>query len=225
MSSSAKTAPYGSWKSPITSDLIVAQSISLSDVRLDGGKHLLAGRAPAGAGPLGRGARRQRTAAGSTSRRRPSTSAPACTNTAAARGPCGTGRLLLQFRRRPPLSPGAGRIRAAAVDAGAARARPAVAVRRRRDRSAPQPLDRRARGSHRSAGEPVNTIVAVDLGGGRDAGRVLASGHDFYASPRLSPDGNRLAWLAWDHPNMPWNGTHALPRRHRARWRAGRAAA
>ena len=33
----AKTAPYGSWKSPITSDLIVAQSISLSDVRLDGG--------------------------------------------------------------------------------------------------------------------------------------------------------------------------------------------
>jgi hypothetical protein len=38
MSSSAKTAPYGSWKSPITSDLIVAQSISLSDVRLDGGQ-------------------------------------------------------------------------------------------------------------------------------------------------------------------------------------------
>src|SRR4051812_17802424 len=36
-SSQAKTAPYGSWKSPITSDLIVAQSISLSDVRLDGG--------------------------------------------------------------------------------------------------------------------------------------------------------------------------------------------
>jgi hypothetical protein len=38
MSSSAKTAPYGSWKSPITSDLIVTQSISLSDVRLDGGQ-------------------------------------------------------------------------------------------------------------------------------------------------------------------------------------------
>src|ERR1700730_9389153 len=36
-SPSAKTAPYGSWKSPITSDLIVAQSIALSDVRLDGG--------------------------------------------------------------------------------------------------------------------------------------------------------------------------------------------
>ena len=90
-----------------------------------------------------------------TSRRRPSTRARACTNTAADRGPCGTGRLFLQLRRRPSLSPGAGRVRAAAADAGAARARPAVAVRRRRDRPSPQSLDRRARGSHgrRRAGQ------------------------------------------------------------------------
>jgi len=40
-----------------------------------------------------------------------------------------------------------------------------------------------------------------------DAGRVVADGHDFFSSPRLSPDGKFLAWLAWDHPNMPWNGT------------------
>ena len=37
--------------------------------------------------------------------------------------------------------------------------------------------------------------------------RVLVQGSDFYGAPRLSPDGKRLAWLAWSHPNMPWDGT------------------
>lgn len=37
--------------------------------------------------------------------------------------------------------------------------------------------------------------------------QILASGHDFYMQPRWSPAGDRLAWVAWDHPNMPWDGT------------------
>lgn len=54
--------------------------------------------------------------------------------------------------------------------------------------------------------DAVNTLVGLPLDGERPA-TVLASGHDFYASPRLKPDGNLLAWLAWDHPNMPWDDT------------------
>ena len=49
-----------------------------------------------------------------------------------------------------------------------------------------------------------NELVAVPAGGGEPV--VLAAG-DFYASPRVSPDGRSLAWLEWDHPNMPWDGT------------------
>lgn len=77
--------------------------------------------------------------------------------------------------------------------------------------------------------EPVNTIVAVDIGSaeapfdslepelaqGRkastlrteSAGTLLASGADFYSDPVLSPDGAHMAWLQWSHPNMPWDGT------------------
>jgi dipeptidyl aminopeptidase/acylaminoacyl peptidase len=56
--------------------------------------------------------------------------------------------------------------------------------------------------------EPVNEIVSVDLESGEEI--LLASGNDFYSSPRLSPDGRRLAWLTWNHPNMPWDGTELM---------------
>jgi dipeptidyl aminopeptidase/acylaminoacyl peptidase len=54
--------------------------------------------------------------------------------------------------------------------------------------------------------EPVTTLVAVPTDG-EGAPETLARGHDFYAAPRPSPDGDRLAWLTWDHPRMPWDGT------------------
>jgi len=61
------------------------------------------------------------------------------------------------------------------------------------------------REDHSAGGEAVTTLVAVSLASG--AQQVLASGHDFFSTPRVSPDGRRLAWLSWDHPNMPWDGT------------------
>ena len=53
--------------------------------------------------------------------------------------------------------------------------------------------------------EAVNTLVSLDLDG-KDSGQVLVSGNDFYSSPRLNPERSRLAWLTWNHPNMPWDG-------------------
>ncbi len=58
---------------------------------------------------------------------------------------------------------------------------------------------------HSGDTEPVNDIAAVDLTTGVETS--LAGGHDFFAYPRLSPDGAHLTWIAWDHPNMPWDAT------------------
>lgn len=61
--------------------------------------------------------------------------------------------------------------------------------------------------NHTVAGhDPVNTLMSIDIHG-NEGGKVLISGNDFYSSPRVSPDGSRLAWLTWNHPNMPWDGT------------------
>ncbi|HEU4706001.1 MAG TPA: S9 family peptidase [Solirubrobacterales bacterium] len=54
--------------------------------------------------------------------------------------------------------------------------------------------------------EPVNEIVSLAVDGSGEP-RVLASGRDFYSFPRVSRDGDWLAWTCWDHPNMPWDGT------------------
>jgi dipeptidyl aminopeptidase/acylaminoacyl peptidase len=58
---------------------------------------------------------------------------------------------------------------------------------------------------HGAAGEPVTTLIAVDL---RDGSvQTLARGADFYAMPAPSPDGGHIAWIEWRHPNMPWDST------------------
>ena len=55
-------------------------------------------------------------------------------------------------------------------------------------------------------GVVTNELVSLPADGSAEP-RVVARGHDFYAAPRLSTDGRRVAWLNWDHPRMPWDGT------------------
>jgi dipeptidyl aminopeptidase/acylaminoacyl peptidase len=202
---SVKTAPYGSWNSPISSDLIVAQSVALSEVRLDHGRiYWLEGRPQ----EQGRCVIVRSEDDGKTADVTPK---PWNVRTRVHEygGASWTvhdgivyfsnfadGRLYRQAAARPKALT------------------PAPPARGRDWRFADGMIDARrnrwigVREDHTVDSEPVNAIVAVDLGNpGAEPGRLLVGGHDFFCSPRLSPDATRLLWLAWDHPNMPWNGT------------------
>ena len=78
------------------------------------------------------------------------------------------------------------------------------------------------REDHSGEGEPVNTIAAVDAEGVNPQ-ETLFAGADFCAAPRLSPGGDCLAWLAWNHPNMPWDGVTLLLADFEADGRLGEA--
>jgi dipeptidyl aminopeptidase/acylaminoacyl peptidase len=207
----SRTSPYGSWKSPITSDLIVAQSIALSEVRLDGGNvYWLEGRPQEhGRSVVVRGG----DDGGATD------VTPQPFNARTRVHEYGGGSWTVQDGVVYFSNFADGRLYRQAAGAEPQALTPAPPARGRDWRFADGVIDRRlkcwlgVREDHTVDGEPVNAIVAVDLAtaaaaeGREGPGRVLASGHDFYASPRLSPDGKWLTWLAWDHPNMPWNGT------------------
>jgi hypothetical protein len=203
---STKTAPYGSWKSPITSDLIVAQSITLSELCLDGGYvYWLEGRPQ----EQGRYVVVRADADG-----RPTDITPPPYNARTRVHEYGGGSWTVRDGTVYFSNFADGRLYRQVPGASEPQAlTPEPPARGRQWHFADGVIDQRrsrwigVREDHTVDGEPVNAIVAVDLGNGGGPGHVLASGHDFYASPRLSPDGRWLAWLAWDHPNMPWNGT------------------
>jgi dipeptidyl aminopeptidase/acylaminoacyl peptidase len=52
----------------------------------------------------------------------------------------------------------------------------------------------------------LNEIVVLPTDGSSEP-RIVAEGHDFFSAPRIGPSGDRLAWLTWEHPKMPWDGT------------------
>jgi dipeptidyl aminopeptidase/acylaminoacyl peptidase len=195
-------APYGSWKSPITAELIVAGTIGLGQIGLDGEDvYWIEGRAA----EAGRNVVVRRTPDGKITDVTPS-----------------------PFNVRTRVHEYGGG--AFAVKDGTIYFSNFADQRlyKQTPDSEPQPLTKESEGNLRYADavidsqrgrlicvredhtgggdEPANTLVSINLENGEDV-QVLTSGSNFYSSPRLSPDHSQLAWLSWNHPNMPWDGT------------------
>jgi len=193
-------AAYGSWKSPITSDLIVAGTIGLGEIALDGndiywiesrpsegGRSVIVRRSPDGAisdvTPTGFNARTTVHEYGG--------GAYVVDAGSVYFSNYADQRLYLQSPGEAPQP---------ITSAEKMRYADAVIDRRRN-------LIYAVREDHSEGGrDAINTLVKINLDGDT-SGEIIVSGHDFFSSPRLSPDGNRLAWLSWDHPNLPWDGT------------------
>jgi len=194
-----RLVPYGSWNSPITSELIVAESIGFTEIALDGddiywvemrpsegGRNVVVRRSPSGKtfdvtlSPFNARTRVHEYGGGAM---------------AVAGGIVYFSNFADQrlYRQRPGAEP------SALTPAADLRYADGVVDRRRK-------LMYCVREDHTRGGEAANTIVSLDLEAG-GSGTVLVEGNDFYAAPRLSPDGSRLAWTTWNHPYMPWQGT------------------
>jgi dipeptidyl aminopeptidase/acylaminoacyl peptidase len=194
--------PYGSWKSPITADLIVAGTIGLGGLALDGNDvYWIEGRPSEG----GRYVMVRRTPDGKTADITPSPF-----NVRTRVHEYGGGAFTVKNGTIYFSNFADQRLYKQTPD------------------SEPQPLTKESEGNLRYADyaidlqrgriicvcedhtdgghEPANTLVSINLDNSEDV-QVIASGSDFYSSPRLSPDHSQLAWLSWNHPNMPWDGT------------------
>ena len=200
-----RTLPFGAWPSPITPGAIVAGTVRLSSVSLDSGRiGWLEGRPGEGGRNVLVRADVRTGGARADAPGRPADVTPAPYNVRSRVHEYGGGAYAVSGDRVWFSNDADGRIHVQAAGAapvaltaqGAARFADLVF----------DPVRRRllaVRESHREGGPPVNDLVAVSIAGG--AVRVLASGHDFFAAPAPSPDGRRLAWLAWDQPDMPWD--------------------
>ncbi len=193
----AKEAPCGSWRSPLAAARVAAGSLGLSQVLIDGGDVYWIEMRPQEGGRnvivhMRDGERRDVVPSGYSARTRAHEYGGGTYAVAGDRVYfCNFADQRLYLRESDgapqPLTPAADvRYADLTVDLGRRRL---LAVRE----------------DHRSAGEPVNTLVSVPASGGE--AEVLVSGADFYSSPCLSPDGGRLAWLAWNHPDMPWDAS------------------
>jgi len=194
-----RRVPYGSWTSPISPEIVAGASVALSQVSIDGDDTYWIETRPLenGRSVLVRG-----RAGGSMEDVTPSEFNVRSRVHEYGGGAYAARRGLVLFTnasdqqiyRQDPGTP------PRAVTASPGRRFADLAI------DAPRCRVIAVREDHSAGGaEAANALVSVHLDTGAE--RVLASGHDFYSSPRTSPDGAQLAWLAWNHPNMPWDGT------------------
>jgi len=192
-------APYGSWKSPISSDLIVSSSIRLGAIAINGGNvYWNEGRPTEG----GRNVIMRYNADGNYSEM-----TPASLNVRSQVHEYGGGEYMVQDGRIY-FSNFSDRCIYRKVGGGWPKPLTAESAYRYADFIWHQMYGKLicVREDHTSDGEPINTLVAVNTSNGEDI-QVLVTGADFYASPRLNATGDKLAWISWQHPNMPWDGT------------------
>ena len=194
-------APYGAWASPLSAARATAGALRLGQIALDGDDiYWLEGRASEG----GRNVL-VRASVGAP----PVDVSPPSFNVrsrvheygGAAYAVHRGAHLRLELRRSAPLRHHAG--------AAAARPHPRRLLLRAVPRRQHRPRLICIREDHtKGDAQPPAAVVAVPLDAAApSAGIVLAQGADFYSDATLSPDGRRLAWLQWRHPNMPWDGT------------------
>ncbi|HVS65987.1 MAG TPA: S9 family peptidase [Thermoanaerobaculia bacterium] len=210
MSRSKRTAPFGSWPSPISAHDVAAQGARLSDLRLDPetGALLFIERRP---WEQGRCALVEATRERAGWQVRDRVEAPWNVRTRAH-----------EYGGAPYLAAG-GVVWFSHFADGRVYRQP-------RNGGEPRPITSEGRSSYadfvldarrdrvlcvrerpREGKEPESTIVALSAAPAAAAEPadpvVLVSGQDFFSDPRLSPDGGRLAWLSWSHPDMPWDAT------------------
>ncbi len=193
------TAPYASWKSPITAQLISSGAITLGLTAIDGDQlYWLESRPTEGGRQVlmrcdAQGVITELTPAPYNIRTRVHEyggGAYAVKNAVVYFANFSDQRIYQQTEKQAPvpLTPeGAWRYADMQIDLGRNRL---ICVRE----------------DHSQTGiEAVNELVAIHLTHGEVT--VMVSGADFYSSPRLSPNGKQLAWISWNHPDMPWDAT------------------
>lgn len=188
---------YGSWKSPITSDVIVSETINIGQIALDGknvywvemrpaesGRYVIVTQSPDGhitditPSPFNARTRVHEYGGGSFT----------VSNSVVYFSNFGDHRLYCQSPGEDPVP-----------------ITPETEMRYADCIVDPQGHIICVREDHTTRHEADNTLVCITPEDGTS--RIINSGNDFYSSPRVSPDGSRLAWLTWNHPNMPWDGT------------------